>query len=207
MRLFLLAFLFQRAAASAWVRGNYTTLTITDDLSGLTLSAGNLLYSSAISPAPSSSQDVSGSGVWGAYDELKLLDAQGDLAFGIRYYSGVDAFSFERVYDNNATTMFPLFVPVTTSVEISLLAWAESYMLSGHLIPSLDVCAGSDAPSHATASCNLTGVVSCSTLSYALSSCSVTSQDQPRFICESLPLLLLASGAAISYMLFKLVAK
>lgn len=145
--------------SSVWVRGNYTTLTVADDLSSLAVSACNLSFTSSIAPAPVASVATSGVGLWGAYDELTLTDATNSTMYALRYFAGADAFTFERFYDGNDAAVFPLFVPLANN-SVSLLAYAETYMLHGSLVPSLNACVGQSTKS-ATGTCDLTGVVRC----------------------------------------------
>lgn len=88
------------------------------------------------------------------------MTAAGNTTYALRYYAGADAFTLERVYDGNDTAVFPLFVPVGTN-EISLLAYTETYMLHGSLVPSLRACVGQPSPADA-GTCDLTGIVSSS---------------------------------------------
>ena len=145
--------------SSIWVRGNYTTLTVADDLSSLAVTAGNLSFTSSVAPVPASSTATSGIGLWGAYDELALQSSANITIYALRYYAGADAFTFERYYDGNDVSVFPLFVPIATN-NVSLLAYAETYMLHGSLVPSLNACVGQSTVT-ATGTCDLTGVVRC----------------------------------------------
>jgi hypothetical protein len=154
--------LIRVAQAVVWVRGNYTVLSVADDLASMTLLAGNLTFGSHIAPVPASYTATSGAqGLWGSYDELALVDSHGDSMFKVCYYAEVDAFTFERAYDDNASAVFPLFVS-TDNAELSLIAWIEKYMLPGKFVPSLDVCASGGTSEGTDSACDLTGEVSSS---------------------------------------------
>lgn len=69
-----LALLVRCVESSVWARGNYTTISVADNLTSLTMTAGNLTFVSSIGRVPTTYVATSGMGLWGEFDELALND-------------------------------------------------------------------------------------------------------------------------------------
>ena len=150
------------AAPDVWARGSYARLSVAADFS-LSLAVGSgagalAFASSPPSPAPGGFALASGTDgrAWGAYDELQLLAAPGGaLLYAVRYYPGVDAFTFDRPATAAA---FPWFYLDGAANASSVGAWTflDDAMLRGAFYDSLDRCAAPQVRAAAPA-CDLTG--------------------------------------------------
>ena len=170
------------APAVIWARGAFSSLSVGPDFS-MALRVGaaedtNALAFTAAPPAPAPASFALASGNdagWGAFDELRLLDAGGGLLYAVRYHAAADVFTFERPADA-AVAPWPWFALPATANASAVGAWSfvSSYMLPGSFWPSLDACAASAVagagtpsqvtppalpalPPQANPACNLTG--------------------------------------------------
>ena len=166
------------AAAAIWARGAYSSLSVAADFSmGLVVGAGAdaLAFAAAPPSPPPASFALANGGAdprWGAFDELRLLDAGGALLFSVRYFSDADAFSFDRPVAPSGAP-WPWFALPAGANASAVGAWGYhfGYMLPGTFFPSLADCAASGAratPATASAAsaaaapaCNLTGFWCC----------------------------------------------
>ena len=138
------------AQQQSWARGGYGLLTVAEDAS-MTFTFGNLTLHGAAPTGASGSTSPGAAGVdpqLGSFDEL-LLPAGAGGGFAIRYFSKLDAFTFERRPSNDSEaaalldTTFPRFdgqpFEANSTDKALCMGWSNHYFFPGG-VTSLNDC-------------------------------------------------------------------
>ena len=166
-----------------WSRGgSFSFLTVYANFSMQLLinpgqgNASLSFFAAAPVPAPLSFAPINGgSGPWGSFQGLSLLDGSGAPIYTISYHPSPDAFTFSRT-PTVANSSFPWFAaadPPTAAAGV--IYYRESYMLPGGRFPTLSSCAAAAASSSPPSCANLTGEWCCAPVAVTQRGASLTS--------------------------------